>query len=191
MKYYNYSVKEMLASNFGDNTVFEMRKPHKSVFENGEDKNLLPLLWQYADEQAVDLCLGEFYLLDTIIEDDYIVYIVQFGDKQLAYLMFMVTENAPFFNIDINYAKEIAGIWEDKGYSAYILRVCIGVDYYGADKDCGFRLVKHNCSGRGTALYEIRNVNNEDILVIAMHPSWEYYYRKLCPYGGKCRNAWF
>ena len=42
------------------------------MFKNGEDKNLLPLLWQYADEQAVGLCIEEHFLLDTFLEDDYI-----------------------------------------------------------------------------------------------------------------------
>ncbi len=188
MKYYNYSVKQMLASYFGDNTVFELRKPHESVFKNEEDKNLLPLLWQYADEQAVGLCLEEHFLLDTIIEDDYIAYIVQFGDKRMAYLMFMVTEDEPYFHIDINYAKQIVSIWESKGYSPYILRACIGVDYYGAKKDRGFHLVTHSSPGRSTALYEIRHVNDEDILVFSMHPCWEYYYRKLIFLSGTCNR---
>jgi hypothetical protein len=179
MKYYNYSVKEMLASYFGDNIVFEMRKPHKSVFKDGEDKNLLPLFWQYADKESVGLFLEEYYLLDTIIEDDYIAYIVQFGDMQIALLMFMVTEGQPYFRIDINYAKQIVSIWESRGYSAFILRACIGVEYYGAKQDRDFHFVTHSSPGRNMALYEIRNVNNEDILVFSMHPCWEYYYRKL------------
>ncbi len=179
MTYYNYSVKKTLASYFGGNTLFEMRKPHESIFKNGEDKNLLPLLWQYADEQAVNLCLEEHFLLDTILEDDYIAYIIQFGDKQLAYLMFMITEEEPYFHIDINYAKQIISAWESKGYSACILRACIGVEYYGAKKDRGFHLITHMIPGRGMALHEIKRVNGEDILVFNMHPCWEYYYKKL------------
>ena len=38
MKFYNYSVKNLLRSYFGDNTVFEMRKPHDSVYKQDEDE---------------------------------------------------------------------------------------------------------------------------------------------------------
>ena len=179
MKFYNYSVKDMLVSNFGENTIFEMRKPHESVFKNGEDSNLLPLLWQYADEQAVGLCLEERFLLDTILEKDYIAYIIQFGDKKLAYLMFMVTEDEPLFHIDIIYAKQLLSEWESKGYSAFILRACIGVRYYSSDKKKGFHLGTHSSPGRGTALYEIKTINGIDRLVFCMHPCWAYYYQKL------------
>ncbi|MBQ7647413.1 MAG: WG repeat-containing protein, partial [Clostridia bacterium] len=179
MKYYNYSVKNVLESYFGNNTVFEMRKPHEFSFSNEEEKDLLPLLWRYADEQAAGHFLWEHYLLDTIPEDDYIAYIVQFGDKKIAYLLFMVTEDEPYFHIDINYAKQIVSAWESKGYSSYILRVCIGVEHYRENKDRAFHFVTHSRPGHDAAIYEIRKVNDADILVFSTLSCWEYYYQKL------------
>ena len=179
MKYYNYSVKDMLASHFGKNTIFEMRKPHDSMFGSEEEKNLLPLMWQFADQRAVSTCLEEVFLLDTVLEDDYIAYIVQFGNKKSVYLMFMIPTEGPYFHLDVDYAKQIAGLWEERGYSAAILRVCVYVSYYGVGKKNGFRLSSSNCPGQNDALFEIREVNKKSLLALCMHPCWEHYYRKL------------
>ena len=179
MKYYNYSVKDMLASHFGENTIFEMRKPHDSMFGSEAEKNLLPLMWQFADQQAVSTCLEEVFLLDTVLEDDYIAYIVQFGNKKTVYLMFMIPTEGPFFHLDVDYAKQIVGLWEERGFSAAILRVCVYVSYYGVDKKNGFRLSSSNCPGQNDALFEIREVNKKSILALCMHPCWEHYYQKL------------
>lgn len=54
MKRYDYSVKNVLNEYFGNNTIFEMRKPHKDYFESEQRENIIPLLWQYADERAVE-----------------------------------------------------------------------------------------------------------------------------------------
>lgn len=101
MKYYDYSVKDILTAHFGKDTVFEMRKPHNDIYNYDENKNLLPLLWQYADEQAISCFLGEFFLLDTVLEDDYIAYLVRFGEKKFVYLLFMTKEDEPYFHMDI------------------------------------------------------------------------------------------
>ena len=179
MKYYNYSVQEVLMQHFGEKTIYEMRRPHNSAFKNEEDKNLVPLLWQYADEMAVQRFLDERFLLETIVKDDYIVYLAQFNENRQAYLMFMTNEQEPFFRMDASYAGEIMEPWIRKGYEVFILRECVGVEYYGRDSKNGFHLVQHSREGHGSALYELRNVNGQPMLVFSSHPCWEEYYRKL------------
>ncbi len=156
-----------------------MRKPQESIFAEGEEDDLLPLSWQYADSEAIRLCLDERFLLDTILEDDYIAYIVQLDTEKQAYLMFMVTEKEPYFHIDINYAKELINAWTAKGYKTYILRSCISAEYNGKNARNKFSFGTHISPGRSTALHELKTVNGKDILVFYSHPCWEYYYRKL------------
>ncbi|MGN1122318.1 MAG: WG repeat-containing protein [Eubacteriales bacterium] len=180
MSFYNYSVKKLLSDYFGENAIEEMRKPHESVYQDEESpKHILELSWQYADEQALDLFLEANYLLDTSLEDDYIAYTYQFAATKKAFIMFMVTEEEPFFHIDVNYAKRLIEEWTAKGYETKILRECIGVDYYGVNRTNGFHLVMHSCEGRGSACYELQTVNGEDIVVFSMHTCWEFYYKKL------------
>lgn len=180
MSFYNYSVKKLLSDYFGDNAIEEMRKPHESVFKDDESqKHILELSWQYADEQAIILFLEENYLLDTFLEDDYIAYTYQFADTKKAFIMFMVTEEEPFFHIDIGYAKSLIEEWTARGYETEILRECIGVDYYGVNRTNGFHLVTHICEGRGSVCYKLQTVNGKDIVVFSMHTCWSYYYEKL------------
>lgn len=180
MKYYNYSVKELLTDFYGDDPIFAMRKPHDSVHKSEEDlKNLLPLEWQYADEKVLHLFVDSAFLTDTVLFDDYIAYIGQFKDEKIVYLMFMLTEDDPFFHIDIEYAEALLHEWSLKGYKASILRECIDVDYYGNDHSNGFHFGTHSSPGRGHALHEIKAVNGKDILVFSQHSCWESYYRKI------------
>ncbi len=180
MKFYNYSVKNLLKSYFGENTVFEMRKPHDSVYKRDEDeKHILELSWQYADERVVGHFLGEVFLKETIIEDDYIVYLGQFQNEPIAYIMFMVTEDEPYFHIDITYARQLINEWESKGYRARIFRQCICVDYYGINRTNGFRLTTHITPGHDAGIHELTQVNGDTILTFAGESCWEYYYHKL------------
>lgn len=180
MKHYSYSVKETLTEYFGSDIIFSMCRPHEAVRKNSADQeHLLELCWQYADEQAIGLCLGERFLIDTILEDDYIAYIIQFQEKKHAYLMFMVTEDDPLFSMDADYAKRIINEWSEKGYHTFILRECIGVDYYENDRSHGFRLVPRSSPGHSSALYTISHVNGKDILTIDTESCWKHYYNKL------------
>ena len=181
MKFYKYSVKEKLTEYFGDNIIASMRKPHESVRKTPADQNhLIELCWQYADEHALGLCLDERFLVDTIVKDDYIVYIIQFQEKQFAYLMFMVTEDDPLFSIDVAYAKQLINEWTEQGFETLILRECIDIIYYASDKSQGFHLGTHsNDVGRGSALYALNNINGQDILTFYQESCWRYYNQKL------------
>lgn len=180
MKFYDYSVKQLLQGYFGEDTIFSMRKPHESVHKSEDDeRNLLQLKWQYADEHALGLFLEANYLLDTFIQDDYIAYTFLFGEKKMAYLMFMVTEDDPLFQMDVTYSKDLIEEWRAKGYEAKILRVCIDVIYYGPGKTNGFHFGTHSIPGGGAGLYEVKTINNQDILVFTSHSCWMYYYKKI------------
>ena len=180
MSFYKYSVKKLLSDYFGENTIAEMRKPHKSVFkDDASEQHILELSWQYADEQVIGLFLEANYLIDTFLEDDYIAYTYQFAETKKAFLMFMVTEDEPFFHLDVSYAKKLIEEWTGKGYKTEILRECIGVDYYGINRTNGFHFVTHCSEGRGSASYELQTVNGEDILVFSMNTCWDFYYKKL------------
>lgn len=177
MAFYSYSVKETLRSFFGESIIDSMRKPHDTWFTLEDEKNLIPLLWQYADEQAVDLCLEDRYLLDTIIEDDYIAYIIQKNKDQYAYLMFMVTEDNPLFCLDTEYAKTIIKQWESNGYRTFILRECIGFNGFPATNQ--FSLCTHLSPGLGAELYELGKIHGSDALIVLTHSCWSHYARKL------------
>ena len=153
-----------------------MRKPHESFHKSEQDiNNLLPLEWQYADENAMQLFVGSTFLLDTILCDDYIAYIGQFNTEKIVYLMFMLTEDDPYFHIDTAYAKELLCEWNEKGYNAFILKECISIEY-GSNS---FHFGTHLTQGYGHSLYEIKSVNGKDMLVFSMHFCWAHYYRKI------------
>ncbi|MBQ9882337.1 MAG: hypothetical protein IJM42_07010, partial [Synergistes sp.] len=179
MGFYDYSVKEILKEYFGENTVFEMRKPYRSSYEASDSKHLLPLLWRYADERTLLLFREADFLLETIIEDDYIAYISRFGTTDSVYLMFMVTEDGPGFTMDINYAQKLVNEWEAKGYKTYILSECVGLEYYGHDKSRGFYLTTHAVAGKGAGLYGISQVNGKPLLVFCEDSCWEYFRGKI------------
>ncbi len=180
MKYYNYSVKNVLEQSFGEDPITEMRKPNDGRFTSDWDqKHILGRSWQYADDEARELFLDELFLVDTILEDDYIAYIIKRGNANLAYLMFMTTEDEPLFHIDTQYAKYLISEWKAKGYETKILRVCIDIVYYDNDMSKGYHFKAHVGNRYGMALHEMRKVNGRDILVFCETSCWYYYYRKL------------
>ncbi|MEA5143534.1 MAG: WG repeat-containing protein [Oscillibacter sp.] len=177
MAFYPYSVKEVLTGHFGSDTSFEMRKPHDAILGAAEWQHMLPLSWQYADEQTIGLFLGHRFLIDTIIEDDYIAYKYQQGNELCVFLMFMLyEENAPF-SIDLNYACKIIQKWQDAGYNAKIVSQCIGVENYRNSEN--FRLVHHSTPGVGTSIYCLAENDGQKILVFDSHECWPLYYEKL------------
>lgn len=82
MKHYSYSVIDTLREYFGANTLAAMRKKSQTSLGPEHSKHLIPLSWQYADEQIMHLFLDHKFLLRTDIEDDYIAYIYQEGGQQ-------------------------------------------------------------------------------------------------------------
>lgn len=179
-RYYTYSVKQLLIDYFGEAAVFSMRKPHECTHESKKkEKHVLPLAWQFADEQAVGLFQDANFLIDTVLEDDYIAYISQFGEKKFVYLMFMVTESEPLFHIDICYAKSLINEWNEKGYETLILRVCIDVHHSRYEGINHLNFYTHSGAGCGCALHELTNVNGNELLVFSIFSCWERFYQKL------------
>lgn len=178
MKFYDYSVKKTLIEYFGKDTIISMRKPHESSFSDAESSNMIPLCWQYADEQALHRLLPQCFILKTILDDDTIIYLTQQGRIKKAYFLFMVTEDEPIFSIDADYVKCLFAPWAAEGYQTELLRVCIFVErFHYAEK--GFRFSYHIYDGRGIATYQIDRINGTDLVCISEDPCWGYYYRKL------------
>lgn len=177
MKYYPYSVKERLAEYFGTEPVAAMRKPRTGWFGPEDEQNLLPLSWQYADELTVELFLGHRFLVGTSIEDDYIAYRYQQGDRQCVLLMFMLYEEEAPFTIDIGYADAIVREWVSAGYDTKNVSQCIAVERYRNRES--FRLVHHVASGLGTHMYEVVENAGKPIIVFHTHRCWPFYYEKL------------
>lgn len=177
MKYYPYSVKNMLTAYFGTDTLSAMRKPQKDELGSEDKKHLLPLGWQYADAEAIQLFLEEKYLLDTVIEEDYIVYLYQQGDRRCALLLFVLFEEAAPFSIDIRYAAEIVGKWEAAGYTTKILSRCIGIKHYGQSEN--FHFCAHPCNGKDASVYQLIENDGRPLLVYDCHGCWQIYYEKL------------
>ena len=176
MKFYEYSVKDALISYFGDNAILEMRKRQDETYKAEDEKFLTPLIWQYADREARKLFIDANYLLDTIIEDDYIAYLGQFENQKKAYLMFMVSEEKPTFQMDAEYAKEIVEEWENKGFEAYILRERVVIIRCEGKREGDFHFVTRTDDA---ALYKVKRVNGKYIFVMNYHRCWDYYYRKM------------
>ena len=55
MKHYSYSVKDVLVEYFGENTLAGMRMKPQIPLGPEHSKHLVPLSWQYADEQIMHL----------------------------------------------------------------------------------------------------------------------------------------
>lgn len=175
MKHYDYSVKNVLTEYFGNNTIFEMRKPHKDSFESEQHGNIIPLLWQYADKRAVEGYTDEYFLLDTSFTDDYMVYTVQRGEKKLVILMFMLIEGEEPYIYDC-YAKKLLHEWNDKGFESKILLVHIYVDN---NKETGrFHFGTHVSDDAGETHYELKKINGEETLVFEQHPFWAQLHKK-------------
>lgn len=173
-------VFSFLIDYFGEDTVYSMRKSYESCFENEVDsKKKLALKWQYADKEAMGQFLESNFLLDTILEEDYIVYTFASGNKKEAYLMFMVTEDEPLFQIDTQYASEIISRWNSKGYETRILRECIDINFSEVDEKKYLKVGVHSEIGKGAGIYEIQSINGKNILVYSLKPCWMYYYKKV------------
>lgn len=135
MKYYDYSVKDTLLSHFDHDAVDSMRRPHDTWLDAEEKKHLIPLAWQYADKETLSLFVDHRFLLDTILEDDYIAYIHQVENKKYVLLMFLLFEEEAPFKIDIQYALSIIRKWQDAGYEAKILSQCVGIEEQGQSRN--------------------------------------------------------
>ena len=177
MHYYDYSVKDVLAEYFGTDSLSAMRNSHKSGMGPDDRKDIVPLSWQYADEQTVGLFLGHRFLVDTIIEDDYIAYIYHQGKDQCALLMFMISEDNAPFSIDLGYAQELIREWENAGYCTKLASQCVCVENYRHNEN--FRLVQYSARNLAAAIYELVNVNGSPILVFETHTCWPTYYEKI------------
>ena len=166
-----YSVKDLLTKYFPGDTITEMRASDADgVKENRED--ILPLAWAYADDMAIGHFLSEYFLVDTVLYDDYIAYFIKsrYGDEVL--LSFMHFEDDVDFPLDPKYAYELVKAWEQKGYKAHIMRNCVGIDNY--PNSSRFRFVHHSCEDRGTDYLIPTLVNDKYIFVRASEPFWKH-----------------
>ena len=142
-----YSVKDLLTKYFPGDTITEMRASDADgIKENRED--ILPLAWAYADDMAIGHFLSEYFLVDTVLYDDYIAYFIKsrYGDEVL--LSFMHFEDDVEFSLDPKYAYDLVKAWEQKGYKARIMRNCVGIDNY--PNSSRFRMVSHLSEDLGT-----------------------------------------
>ncbi len=177
MKYYAYSVKEILSEYFGADTLAAMRKKSQTSLGPEHSKHLIPLSWQYADEQILHLFLDHKFLIRTIIEDDYIVYLYQEGSQQCALLLFITDEDKGPFSINMGYACEIIRKWENAGYKTKIVSHSVAVERYGQTKN--FRLLHHVDPGKGAYIYTLVENNGTPLLVFDIHNCWPVYYKKI------------
>ncbi len=177
MKYYSYSVKDVLTEYFGADPLTAMRKKSQTSLGPEHYKHLIPLSWQYADGQVMHLFLDHKFLIRTVIEDDYIAYIYQEGSQQCALLLFITDEDKGPFSISTNYACEIINKWQAKGYRAKIVSHSVAVERYGQTKN--FRLLHHVASGKGAHIYTLVENNGTSLLVYDIHNCWPEYYKKI------------
>jgi hypothetical protein len=177
MKYYSYSVKDILTEYFGADPLAVMRKKSQTSLGPEHSKHLIPLSWQYADEQIMHLFLDHKFLIRTIIEDDYIVYLYQEGSRQCALLLFITDEDKGPFSINTNYACEIIQKWENAGYKTKIVSHTVAIERYGQTKN--FRLLHHSGTGKGAYIYTLAENNGTPLLVYDIHGCWPEYYKKI------------
>jgi len=177
MKHYSYSVKDILTEYFGTDPITAMRKKPQTSLGPKHSKHLIPLSWQYADEQIMHLFLDHKFLIRTVVEDDYIAYLYQEGNQQCALLLFITDEEKGPFSISTKYACEIIHQWEQTGYHAKIVSHTIAVERYGQTKN--FRLLHHSGSGKGAYIYTLVENNGTPLLVYDIHRCWPEYYKKI------------
>ena len=177
MKYYDYSVKDILTGYFGTNVLAAMRKKSQTSLGPEHSKHLIPLSWQYADEQIMHLFLDHKFLIRTVIEDDYIVYLYQEGSRQCALLLFITDEDKGPFSINTDYACEIIQKWENAGYKTKIVSHSVAIERYGQTKN--FRLLHHSGTGKGAYIYTLVENNGTPLLVYDIHNCWPEYYKKI------------
>lgn len=175
MKHYDYSVKDVLNNYFGENVLVNMRQ---KVWGHGEpktDETLNPLLWKYADEHALDLFAGEFFLLDTELHDDYILYRVQEKEREIEMLMFVMIEKKESF-IYLNYAKKLLQDKRRTDCDCYILAVYVNAE---RKKDGEYRFDMHTGKCCGTKLYQLTEINGEELITDVSYPFFPQFYQKL------------
>lgn len=177
MKYYSYSVKKVLTEYFGADPLAVMRNKPQTSLGPEHRKHLIPLSWQYADEQILHLFLDHRFLIRTAIQDDYISYIYQEGAQQCALLLFITDEEKGPFSISVKYACEIIQKWENAGYKAKIVSHSVAVEEYGQTKN--FRLLHHAASGKGAYIYTLVENNGVPLLAYDIHNCWPEYYKKI------------
>lgn len=170
-KYYSYSVKDELIKYFPGDTVVQMRASDADGVQN-PGENIIARAWAYADEMAVRHFILERFLVDTVIYDDYIAYFVKsrYGDE--VFLSFMHFEDDLNFSLNPKYAYKLISSWEEKGYKAYIMRNCVGIEnYHSSDR---FRFVSHCCEDKGIDCLVPTFAKNKYIFVRKLDPFWEH-----------------
>ncbi len=167
----NYSVKNILTQYFQGDTITEMRASNAHGIKNNRE-DILPLALAYADDMAIGHFLSEYFLVDTVLYDDYIAYFVKsrYGDE--VFLSFMHFEDDLEFPLDPKYAYELIKAWQKKGYKARIMRHCVGIDNYPNSDN--FRCVSHFGENCGTDYLIPTLVNGKYIFVKASMPFWKH-----------------
>ncbi len=90
-----------------------MRTLRIETFKTTDYKDrIVPLMWQYADRRAQEYFLSDCFLINSVIEEDRIAYILQQGEKKIVYLMFLTPVDGSDFTIDVDYAEEIILEWK-------------------------------------------------------------------------------
>jgi hypothetical protein len=56
--------------------------------KGSKETNIYAWYWKQADDQVLGFCLEEKYLIDTVLEDDYIAYMLQDATEKIVYLLF-------------------------------------------------------------------------------------------------------
>lgn len=157
MKYYGYSVKEVLTGQFGKNAMEVMRG---EKVERSEEEWTVAQKWQWADREILALFLDERFLFRTEIEDDYIAYFYQEREQQCVFLLFINEQKEGPCVIDVAYARELVEKWAAAGYEAKIA----------------------SCSVvSGWELYVYAPVENfgQFLLVFDTHSCWPSFYKKV------------
>ena len=173
-KYYNYSVKERLLCFFGEeNTIAALRDIKRDVNRNVKD--WVPLAWQYADQQALGhfVAYSKDFLSETILTDDYIVYIGERETGNKVFIMFMLTQQQAPFCIDTEYARQITEYWGKKyNCEAVILSVCVGISSrlcFSSSSSPAYR----------DRTYSVIMVNGKPLLTEEMLSCMPFYYKKI------------
>lgn len=127
MKFYTYSVKEVLVNYFGENIVENMLKPtYRMKYDECKDY-LIELRWKFANEEFLKLLIDDYSLIEIKVEDDYIVYLSKKENQKYAFIMFMLT--VPSFSMNEEYAKSIIEKWHKEGYKALIISKYVSAEF--------------------------------------------------------------
>ena len=174
MSYYNYSVKEKLSEYYGkENTVAALRTVIREDYWKGKD--WVPLAWQYADQQTLGhfVSYSKYFLTDTILADDYIVYLTACDTGNMVFIMFMLTQQDVPFRIDMDYLQQIIDYWGNLyDCEVVILTECLQISSggrIGAISNQAYR-------GR---LYSVTTVNGHPLLTEWYLSCWSFFYKKL------------